>query len=131
MKKQKKREFSISKIEITLYDFLKGSLLNFFVGPSHTAHHTPILRRLNTRKTGEDQHELPMSEQDTNEASTRLDSAVTDSSSLFEPDNPKKSKKISTGELIMLTFFWTTGGPFGIERFDTFNKPQLLTFSVQ
>lgn len=85
-----------------------------------------VLRRFNIHKQRADPHELPMSEQDTfsppSTTDSRLESKLpegNEESSLLDlKTDGKKTKKISTGELIMLTFFWTTGGPFGIERYE-------------
>jgi hypothetical protein len=75
------------------------------------------LRRYNIRKVQEPEtqtNELPMSEQDLNP--DEVTPHVPEDTGLL-PESTTSKTKIGLGELIMLTFFWTTGGPFGIERY--------------
>jgi hypothetical protein len=37
-------------------------------------------------------------------------------SPVLEVNNTEKTHKLTTIQLIIFTYFWTVGGPFGIER---------------
>ncbi len=74
-----------------------------------------VLRRHNIRKVHDPETHLPMSEQDlSQEPDVATPVTLPGDTTALIPETRKK--KIGIGELILLTFFWTTGGPFGIER---------------